>query len=103
MQRVHLRAVKDLDSPRPQFLYVFPKCGMRRMGIISERQRDDGQFFSDRFDEDAESQRVTYSQCPLIDGVERCWRNDDGIRWRKDISRSRFLVVAPHRVTCQAF
>lgn len=82
MKRINVVSIEDLDTPRAKFTDILLKGRMCRMREVSEWQRDYGKLLPDSFDQNAQRKRVTYSICPLIDGIESCRSNDNSV-WRR--------------------
>src|SRR6266566_1519209 len=100
MQRVNVWPIEDPNPPRPKFLYVFFKCRVCRVRIVSKGQCDSRQTLSDRFNKKAKRERVAYSIRPFINSIESRGCDNDSIWGRQHIRSSRFLVIAPHGMAC---
>jgi len=69
VERIHIWAVEDADSPRPEFADVLLERRVGRLGVVGERHGDDRQFLADPLDEDAQGEGVAY---PCRQAGSRC-------------------------------
>src|ERR1051326_7585972 len=101
VNRVDILAVQYADTCRRKRFHAPLPCRMLGLRRVNCGDSDEGDALADGLGDQPQSESVGDTGGPLVDGVEGCGRDDDGVRWWESIRLLRHLVFAANRMAGQ--